>query len=236
VALITLTEAQRLLGLSTRATLHRKVKSGELRSWPDHKGRPMVESEGLADVWRAIVTVQVKVPKAPAPPRVVADEVENQSQQAATAVAALPPPAPAPPTPPAPRHQEDPPAQRRQHRAPPPASDGPPSELQYGVDEAPDITKERAWAEYEKRMHEHEKRQLTTLTRMREEERLVYREDVEAAQSAINLQIMNRAEALPKQIKLDIPHLTLEEMVVIEKRVMEIFEAVAEHDFEELPE
>jgi predicted GIY-YIG superfamily endonuclease len=233
VALITLTEAQRLLGLSTRATLHRKVKSGELRSWPDHKGRPMVESEGLADVWRAIVTVQVKVPKAPAPPRVVADEVENQSQQAATAVAAPPPPAP---TPPAPRHQEDPPAQRRQHRAPPPASDGPPSELQYGVDEAPDITNERAWAEYEKRMHEHEKRQLTTLTRMREEDRLVYREDVEAAQSAINLQIMNRAEALPKQIKLDIPHLTLEEMVVIEKRVMEIFEAVAEHDFEELPE
>jgi len=196
----------------------------------------MVESEGLADVWRAIVTVQVKVPKAPAPPRVVADEVENQSQQAATAVAAPPPPAPATPTPPAPRHQEDPPAQRRQHRAPPPASDGPPSELQYGVDEAPDITNERAWAEYEKRMHEHEKRQLTTLTRMREEERLVYREDVEAAQSAINLQIMNRAEALPKQIKLDIPHLTLEEMVIIEKRVMEIFEAVAEHDFEELPE
>jgi predicted GIY-YIG superfamily endonuclease len=233
VALITLTEAQRLLGLSTRATLHRKVKSGELRSWPDHKGRPMVESEGLADVWRAIVTVQVKVPKAPAPPRVVADEVENQSQQAATAVAAPPPPAPAHP---APRHQEDPPAQRRQHRIPPPADDGPPPELQYGVDQAPDITNERAWAEYEKRMHEHEKRQLTTLTRMREEERLVYREDVEAAQSAINLQIMNRAEALPKQIKLDIPHLTLEEMVVIEKRVMEIFEAVAEHDFEELPE
>ena len=85
-------------------------------------------------------------------------------------------------------------------------------------------------------MHEHEKRQLTTLARMREEERLVYREDMEAAQSAINLQIMNRAEALPKQIKLDIPHLTLEEMVIIEKRVMEIFEAVAEHDFEELPE
>jgi hypothetical protein len=71
---------------------------------------------------------------------------------------------------------------------------------------------------------------------MREEGLLVYREDVEAAQNAVNMQIMSRAEALPKQIKLDIPHLTLKEMEAIEKRVMDIFEAVADHDFEELPD
>ena len=75
-----------------------------------------------------------------------------------------------------------------------------------------------------------------TLALHLEENRLVYREDMEAAQNAVNLQILSRAEALPKQIKLDIPHLTLEEMAVIERRVLEIFESVSAHDFEELPE
>jgi hypothetical protein len=227
LALINLTEAQRLLGLSTRATLHRKVKSGELRSWPDSNGRPLVESEGLAETWRAIVAVRIRLPREPAKPKANPAQATEQQQPLPTPPAPITPPAePPPPSAPA----------KRQQGAARPLADSTPPDLEYGVDDPPDITTERAWAEYEKRMHEREKRQLTTLTRMREEEKLVYKEDVEAAQSAINLQIMNRAEALPKQIKLDIPHLSLEEMAIIEKRVMEIFEAVAEHDFEELPE
>lgn len=93
----------------------------------------------------------------------------------------------------------------------------------------PDYTVSRARSEFEKA-------NLLQLQREREESLLVYREDMEAAQNAVNLQILSRAEALPKQIKLDIPHLTLEEMVVIERRVLEIFESVSAHDFEELPE
>jgi hypothetical protein len=55
MALIGLSEAQRILGLSSRGTLHRKVKSGELSSVDGPRGARLVESDGLADRWAEIV-------------------------------------------------------------------------------------------------------------------------------------------------------------------------------------
>lgn len=124
-----------------------------------------------------------------------------------------------------------PPAQPAQPSAPePPPPRRTPAQLPATAPEGlPDYTVSRARSEFEKA-------NLLQLQREKEEDLLVYREDMEAAQNAVNLQILSRAEALPKQIKLDIPHLTPEEMVVIERRVLEIFESVSAHDFEELPE
>jgi len=126
------------------------------------------------------------------------------------------------------------PKAKRERPAQPEATPAPdrrrPAQLPSDAPEdLPEYTVSRARSEFEKA-------NLLELQRKKEEELLVYREDMEAAQNAINLQILSRAEALPKQIKLDIPHLTPEEMAVVERRVLEIFESVSAHDFEELPE
>jgi len=65
---------------------------------------------------------------------------------------------------------------------------------------------------------------------------LVYREDTEQAYSAVLASMMQRAYAAAKQIKLQIPHITLEEMNRIEKIVLDVFEETSQDDFEELPE
>jgi hypothetical protein len=235
--LITLTEAQRLLGLTTRATLYRKVESGELASVVGANGKSLVESEGLAERWAAIVQVR---PARPA--RAAAAPLDPAPAPLDPPPAPLdPPPAPPDPAPvsvavaPAPKAEKRRSAAAADPAVPlePPAGSAAADFDKNGV---PVYNVQRAWAEYEKRLHEKEKRQITALERMEKEGILVYREDIEAAQAAVNAQIMSRAEALPKQIKLDIPHLTLEEMAAIEKRVMQIFEAVSEHDYAEVPE
>jgi hypothetical protein len=65
---------------------------------------------------------------------------------------------------------------------------------------------------------------------------LVYREDMEQAYSAVLANMMARAYAAAKQIKLQIPHITIEEMNRIEKIVLDVFEETSQDDFEELPE
>lgn len=241
VALVSLPEAQKLLGLTSRTTIYRKARTGELPTVPDAKGRPLVESNGLAELWGRIVQEQPKVtsrrqappPVAPLDPPVAPPDLPTAPLDPPVAPAA---PQPSPPPPPPPAASPPTPAPRgRAARAD--AVVVPPSgAADFDENGVPVYNVQRAWSEYEKRLHEEEKRKITTLERMQKEGMLVYREDIEAAQAAVNTQIMSRAEALPKQIKLDIPHLTLEEMAAIEKRVMQIFEAVAEHDYAEVPE
>ena len=69
-----------------------------------------------------------------------------------------------------------------------------------------------------------------------EEKKLAYKEDIENAYNAVLLQLTTKAGSLHKQIKADIPHLTHRELEKIERRIADVFEAVASHDFEELPE
>lgn len=209
MALIGLSEAQRFLGLRSRGTLYRKIESGELASVVGRDGKRQVERVGLRERWDEIV--REKVGSAPSPPPLPA--------------AAHPPTAPlgvAAPAAPAPA----------EHR---PARPGRPRKAaSVSATETP--SGDRVDYNLERALHEREKRMLAELERMQKEGELVYREDIEAAQNAVNLQILNRAEALPKQIKLDIPHLSAEEMLLIEKRIFEVFEAVANHDFAELEE
>ena len=94
-------------------------------------------------------------------------------------------------------------------------------------DDLPDYTISRARSE-------HEKANLLELERRTKEGELVYRADFVTAQNAVAAQIMNRAEALPRQIKQAIPHLSIEEVDRIERLVKEMLEAVANWSYDEM--
>jgi hypothetical protein len=65
---------------------------------------------------------------------------------------------------------------------------------------------------------------------------LVYKKDMEIAYHAVLAQMLTRGHAAAKQIKLQIPHLTLEEVGIIESIVLDIFQQTSEDSFEDLPE
>ena len=96
-------------------------------------------------------------------------------------------------------------------------------------EDTPDYNEERAW-------HEREKRLIAALDRRTKEGELVYRDDFITAQNAVAAQIMNRAEALPRQIKQAIPHLVVEDVERIERLVKEMLEAVASWSFDDVEE
>ena len=75
-----------------------------------------------------------------------------------------------------------------------------------------------------------------TMALQQEEKKLAYIEDMEMAYNAVLLQLTTKAGSLHKQIKAAIPHLTHRELEKIERMVSDIFESVASHGFEELPE
>jgi hypothetical protein len=87
--------------------------------------------------------------------------------------------------------------------------------------EVPNYNEERAW-------HEREKRLIAELQRRREAGELVYKADVEQAQMAIALTLKNQLEALPKQIKQQLPHLSISDEEMIERLVAKVLTAVAD--------
>ena len=105
---------------------------------------------------------------------------------------------------PTPRKRTDPPA------TPPP-----------DPTETPSYNEERAW-------HEREKRLIAELERRQKAGELVYKADVEQAQMAIALTLKNQLEALPKQIKQQLPHLSISDEEMIERLVAKVLTAVAD--------
>ena len=95
--------------------------------------------------------------------------------------------------------------------------------------EVPNFNDERA-------LHEREKRLIAEMDRKVKAGQLAYIEDMEMAYNAVLLQLTTKAGSLHKQIKAAIPHLTHRELEKIERMISDIFESVASHDFEELPE
>jgi len=87
--------------------------------------------------------------------------------------------------------------------------------------ETPDYNEERAW-------HEREKRLIAELERRQKAGELVYKADVEQAQMAIALTLKNQLEALPKQIKQQLPHLSISDEEMIERLVAKVLTAVAD--------
>ena len=88
-------------------------------------------------------------------------------------------------------------------------------------DDVPNYNEERAW-------HEREKRLIAELERRQKAGELVYKADVEQAQMAIALTLKNQLEALPKQIKQQLPHLSISDEEMIERLVAKVLTAVAD--------
>jgi phage terminase Nu1 subunit (DNA packaging protein) len=186
--LVTVQQAAQILGLKSRGSIYRKIRSGDLEIDDGGKGPPMIERSGLEERWQQITREQRNSPTPALRP-------------AAERTQAIPPP---------------------KARATAPAED-----LADG--EVPNFNDERA-------RHEREKRLIAELDRRAKEGELVYRADFVTAQNAVAAQIMNRAEALPRQIKQLIPHLTVEDVEKIGRLVKEMLEGVANWSYEELPE
>jgi hypothetical protein len=89
------------------------------------------------------------------------------------------------------------------------------------VGPVPDFNEERAW-------HEREKRLLAQLQREEKASQLVYLEDYGQAQKAVALYLSGQIEALPRQIRLQLPHLTLHDEEVIEDLVRRLLNRVAD--------
>jgi hypothetical protein len=112
---------------------------------------------------------------------------------------------------------------------PPPQDSGPPTrkrtppptEPPPDPTETPDYNEERAW-------HEREKRLIAELDRRQKAGELVYKADVEQAQMAVALTLKNQLEALPKQIKQQLPHLSISDEEMIERLVAKVLTAVAD--------
>lgn len=88
----------------------------------------------------------------------------------------------------------------------------------------------------ERALHEREKRLIAEMDRKVKAGQLAYIEDMEMAYNAVLLQLTTKAGSLHKQIKAAIPHLKHRELEKIERMIADVFESVATHGFEELPE
>lgn len=76
--LISVDQAAKVLGLRSRGSIYRKIKTGELPSSPGGKGSSLIEREGLEDLWERITRKQEN---SPAPLRPAAERTKPPPTQ-----------------------------------------------------------------------------------------------------------------------------------------------------------
>jgi len=210
IELITFSQAASVLGCH-----YQQVKRLVEREWfptVEQNGELMIVREGLEQRWRDRPRLRNRPLVAPPGAREAKGGADKPP--APTAKRGRPRKAPADPG-------EDRPPER-QHRPMP----------ERGVDErgeAPDWNVERSWTEYERNRG-------LMMDNLIKEGKLVYRQDMEIAYNAVLSQMLTRGHSAAKQIKLQIPHLTPEEIGIIETIILDIFQQTAEHNYEELSE
>ena len=223
--LVSLPEAQKLLGLTSRMTLYRKARNGELPTVTSANGQPLVETDGLAELWGRIVqrqsakvttrATQPPAPLDPAPAPLNPPPVVVSAAVLAPAAIEPEPVAPAPKT---------------RRRAPVVVTEDPlvgSDESDFDENGVPVYNVQRSWVEYEKRKHEEKKRLKTTLELMELERQLYRAETVEQAWGrAVN---MTRTKILgvPSRAKQQIPHLTPDEIELLRDLLREALEELA---------
>lgn len=74
--LISVSEAAAVLGLRSRGSVYRKLEKGELPSVKGPDGKPLIERNGLEDLWDSITRKQRN---SPTPARPAADRAERRA-------------------------------------------------------------------------------------------------------------------------------------------------------------
>jgi hypothetical protein len=128
-------------------------------------------------------------------------------------------------------------ARAKERRPPPPQTDQdwpePPGERpdglppRPGADETPNLEVQKAWREYELRRKAHRENLVS-------EGILIFKSDMQAAFNGVLAELLNRAHEVGRQIALQIPQLKTEEVEIIDKVVLQLFEEVSKLDFENL--
>ena len=174
--LITYHEAVRRLGLKSRNSLYRKIKSGELEAFQTPHG-PRVQGDGLEARWASITRTKTDSPLPLSAARVPTDA-------------------------------------EKQQQSPRPVVDSPPPRQ---TEEIPDYNISRARTE-------HEKANLLELDRKAKEALLLPAGQVEKAWANAVAISRTKLLALPTRARQRIPHLSLEEVALIEELVRETLE------------
>ena len=126
-------------------------------------------------------------------------------------------------------------ARAKERRPPPPQAEqdwpDPPGEgadcLPRRPSKTPNLEEERAWKEWELKYKARRDNLIA-------DGKLVHRDDIKAAFSGVLAELLNRAHEVGLQIKLQMPQLTTEEVCIIDKVVLSIFEEVSNLDYENL--
>ena len=126
-------------------------------------------------------------------------------------------------------------ARAKERRPPPPQTEqdwpDPPGEgadcLPRRPSKTPNLEEERAWKEWELNYKARRDNLIA-------DGKLVHREDMQAALNGVLAELLNRAHEVGRQIALLIPQLKTEEVEIIDKVVLQLFEEVSSLDFENL--
>jgi hypothetical protein len=126
-------------------------------------------------------------------------------------------------------------ARAKQRRPPPPQTDQDwPDPSGEGADslpkrpsKTPNLEEERAWKEWELNYKARRDNLIA-------DGKLVHREDMQAALNGVLAELLNRAHEVGRQIALLIPQLKTEEVEIIDKVVLQLFEEVSSLNFENL--
>lgn len=87
--LINVKEAADLLGLKSRGSIYRKIKSGELETTPGPDGTPLIERDRLEQRWAAITRTRTDSPQALRPAK---ERMAPKVEQKKVAAVVVPPP------------------------------------------------------------------------------------------------------------------------------------------------
>lgn len=198
--LISISEAAAVLGLRSRGSVYRKIRSGELAVVVGADGKELLERDGLEDRWKAITRSRTDSPLTRAERHKEAKEKRQQRRQQVA---------------------EEPAPVRRQARKvlvvdePPAAVPG----TWVRDEELPDYNESRKRSEFERaNLLELERKQKEALLLPAEQVQKVWANSVAIAKTKLL--------AVPSRLRQRIPHLSLEEIAIAEDLIRESLEEI----------
>lgn len=198
--LISISEAAAVLGLRSRGSVYRKIRSGELAVVVGADGKELLERDGLEDRWKAITRSRTDSPLTRAERHKEAKEKRQQRRQQVV--------------------EELAPVKRQARKVlvvdePPAAVPG----TWVRDEELPDYNESRKRSEFERaNLLELERKQKEALLLPAEQVQKVWANSVAIAKTKLL--------AVPSRLRQRIPHLSLEEIAIAEDLIRESLEEI----------